>query len=87
MRVVRLENAVHDTPVDIGADTVKRDIQLLSNAACSSITANEKLGPNDLFYSSLRILNGCSHGVGRRRVALDFKPSDGGASFHQLLVA
>ena len=70
IRIIRLEHAVHDSPVNVGRGSIEGDVQLFTDAARSTITSNKILclyllltaGSSVAYYSldwifALRILN------------------------------
>jgi len=84
MRVIGFKDAVHNAPMDIGACTIKGNIQTLSDPATGAITADQELGPDLLFLSCLFIGQIDLYWI--FTFILNHKVFDGYQAFNELLV-
>lgn len=84
---VGLELTVHDGPETARRETVERNAQLLADLARRAISTNEVLGTDVLGVPSLEILQRCGDRVGKARIFLHLELINGGAAFHENLMA
>ena len=86
MWVICLKDTIHDSPIDIRTNAIKRDPKLLSDTATRSIASYEKLGMNGFLLARSRISNNSSHWVIRRRILSDLEISNCRAALNQFLM-
>jgi len=55
MRIIGFKNAVHNSPIDIGAYAIEGNIHTLSDLTPSTITTDQELSSDLLFFSCLFI--------------------------------
>lgn len=87
MRVVGLEDAVHDAPVYVGAHPVKGYIQPFADRARGSIATDEKLCIEDLLSASATVAHRGPHRVRHAVRIIDGKAADDAATLNERLVA
>ena len=87
VRVGRLEDTVHDTPVDVSRDTLELDTELLANSGRGTIRTDQVLAPDVLGLTGDLVDKRRGDGVLLVLVLRDRELLDGRKSLNNLAVA
>jgi hypothetical protein len=87
MGIIAFKNSVHNSPVDVSADSVEGDLQLLPDETPSSISSDEELGLDILLQARSLVLQSDLHRVVIPARMINAEVANYSLPLHQLFVA